>query len=160
MNTAAERLGQMAAFGAGGWALENLLFGPRYAALFRGAKVPFLPVYAFGGISIALVAPHLRAAAVPWPVRALVYAGVLSAVEYAGCQIDRRALGSCSWDYSGDACATTVRGCVDAPHAAMWGALGLLVERAVVSPTACRAKHLPGRFLPRREESFRPHSRN
>jgi hypothetical protein len=48
-------------FGAGGWAIENVLFKeePRYSALFKGEKVPFLPVYAFGGAAVMLLAPRL-----------------------------------------------------------------------------------------------------
>ena len=114
-------------FGIAGWALESAIFGPRSSAVFGGREVPFLPVYAAGGIGVLLAAPQLRAAHVPWPLRAAAYAALLSAVEYAGCVMDRR-MGSCAWDYSGNACARPERGCVDLKHAALWGALGLVVE--------------------------------
>lgn len=115
--------------GAGGWAIENVLSrAPRYSALFKGARVPFLPVYALGGAAVLALAPHLRETEVPWYVRAAIYGGALSAIEYAGCLIDREMLGTCSWDYSSQACAEPSRGCVDFGHAALWGMLGLLVE--------------------------------
>jgi uncharacterized membrane protein len=116
------------AFGVAGWALENVLFGERYSAVWSGAKVPFLPVYAFGGAAIALAAPHLKASNVPMAARAALYAGALSGIEYAGCQIDRRTFKACSWDYSNQLCKVPAEGCVDLEHAGLWGVLGLLVE--------------------------------
>lgn len=136
-----------ALLGAGGWVIENTLskappddgvVGPgpaehtrrgRYSALFKGERVPFLPVYAFGGGAVMLLAPRLRETELPWYTRAAIYAVTLSAVEYAGCLIDREVLGACSWDYSRKNCADSSRGCVDFGHATLWGMLGLLVEK-------------------------------
>lgn len=118
-----------ALLGTAGWALENVLFAPRYSALFRGRHVPFLPVYAIGGSAAMMLAPHLKKAQVSWPLRAAAYAALLSGIEYVGCQIDRRDLGACSWDYSDQACAAPRVGCIDIPHALLWGAFGLLLER-------------------------------
>lgn len=119
-----------ALFGAGGWAIENMLSKKaRYSALFKGERVPFLPVYAFGGATVMLLAPHLRESRLPWYTRAAIYAVTLSAVEYAGCAIDRKVLGACSWDYSQGACIHPSQGCVDFGHAALWGMLGLVVEK-------------------------------
>ena len=120
---------QGAFFGVAGWMLENAMFGQRFSALFGGRRVPFLPVYAIGGSTALALAPRLRKANVPWPLRAAAYAALLSGVEYAGCQFERRQLGACSWDYSGAACAKPNQGCIDLPHALLWGALGLLLER-------------------------------
>lgn len=123
-----------ALFGAGGWAIENLsLLGSsepkRYSALFKGERVPFLPVYAFGGAAVMLLAPRLRETELPCVARAAIYAVTLSAIEYAGCLIDREVLGACSWDYSQKRCANPSQGCVDFRHAALWGMLGLLAEK-------------------------------
>lgn len=119
-----------ALLGVGGWAIESSLSKePRYSALFKGSRVPWLPVYAFGGAAAMLLAPRLRERDLSWPVRAAIYAAVLSGVEYAGCLIDREALGACSWDYSQEHCAKPLRGCVDFKHAALWGMLGLLAEK-------------------------------
>jgi uncharacterized membrane protein len=123
--------------GVAGWAAENVTSDePRYSALFKGAHVPFLPVYAFGGGAFLALSPRLRD--LPWYARAAAYAAVGSAVEYAGCVIDRRALGACSWDYSGNACSRPGAGCVDFEHAALWGMLGLLVERLQSEETTWR----------------------
>src|SRR5271154_3215174 len=89
-----------ALFGAGGWALENVLFGSRYSALWAGHKIPVLPVYAVGGLTAESLGPWLLEHEVPWYARAAVYAFVLSGVEYAGCFFDREVLQACSWDYS------------------------------------------------------------
>ncbi len=128
-NTTVEAVVAKAAlFGTAGWAAENLLFGPRYSALFHGRKVPFLPVYAAGGLAVIATAP--RIAPLPWPVRGVVYALAATAVEYVGCQIDRRALDARSWDYGqSDGLAEKTDGCLDWKHSAMWGALGLLAEK-------------------------------
>jgi uncharacterized membrane protein len=95
-------------FGMGGWAIENVLSKePRYSALFKGEKVPFLPVYAFGGAAVMLLSPRLRDADLPWYARAAIYAGTLSGDEYVGCFLDREVLEACSWDYSRKDCAKT-----------------------------------------------------
>lgn len=116
-------------FGIAGWVAENALCDTdRYSSLFRGAKVPFLPVYAFGGIAVTQAAPYLSG----WPTlaRGLTYAVLGTAVEYAGCQIDRKLLNSRAWDYgSRDALARSSQGCVNFAHSALWGGLGLIAEK-------------------------------
>ena len=118
-----------ALFGAGGWAVENVLFGSRYSALWGGAKIPVLPVYAIGGLTAEALGPWLLEREVPWYARAAIYAAVLSGVEYAGCFFDRDVLGACSWDYSKQDRAEPLKGCIDWKHAAIWGALGLVIEK-------------------------------
>lgn len=110
----------LAAAGTGiaGWVLENVAFGPRYSAHLPG--VPFLPVYAVGGATIALLAPHLSA--MDPAGRALIYAGTLTGVEALAGYVER-AQGRKSWDYGGSP--------VDLPHAALWGGLGLLAESMI-----------------------------
>lgn len=116
-------------FGVAGWVAENALCDrDRYSALFRGAKVPFLPVYAAGGVVMTEAAPYVS----KWPVlaRGLSYAILGTAVEYAGCQIDRKLLGSRSWDYGQrDALARSSEGCLNFTHSALWGMLGLVAEK-------------------------------
>src|ERR1700674_844053 len=86
-----------ALFGVGGWAGENLLFGPRYSPVFQGHKVPLLPVYAAGGLAMIAAAPHVAR----WPVlaRGVLYSAIGTAIEYAGCQLDREVFAGRSWDY-------------------------------------------------------------
>jgi len=126
------RLGEFAlktaAFGVGGWAIENAIFGPRYSSWWRRARIPFLPVYAVGGAAVLLTAPQLKKRNVPWWVRLPIYAALLTGIEYVGCQIDRRIFNACSWDYSKQNCGKPYEGCIDLKHAAVWGALGLVAE--------------------------------
>ena len=117
-----------AAFGVGGFVVENTFFGPRYSALFGGIAVPVLPVYAAGGLAVQAIAPHIRD--VSFFGRAAIYAAALSGIELAGCWFDRDVLGACSWDYSKHGCKKSLAGCIDLKHAALWGALGMLVEGA------------------------------
>jgi len=130
-----------AVYGVGGWMLENTFFGPHYSAIFGGVAVPLLPVYAAGGLAVGAAAPKLKEANVPWWGRALAYAAGLSAIEYAGCRIDRDFLGDCAWDYAGNRCLEPARGCVDMKHALAWGALGLLVEKLEASAGETRPIH-------------------
>lgn len=115
-----------ALFGIGGWALENAIYGPRFSAVFGRAKVPFLPVYAVGGATILLTKPHLKK--IPWILRVPIYTALLTGIEFVGCQIDRRVLGACSWDYTNAGCAHALDGCVNVSHSLLWGALGVFVE--------------------------------
>lgn len=117
-----------ALFGVAGWAGENLLFGPRYSAAFGGRHVPFLPVYAAGGLTMLLAAPKLADKSLL--VRALAYAAIGTTIEYAGCRLDRDVLAARSWDYKKrDGLAVSTDGCLSWTHTALWGALGLVVEK-------------------------------
>jgi uncharacterized membrane protein len=115
-------------FGVGGWVIENALCGDRYSSVFRGHKVPFLPMYAAGGLTVTAAAPKIA----HWPTlaRGFTYAFLGSAVEYLGCRIDRELLSSRGWNYGNrDALARSTEGCVDFAHSALWGGLGLLAEK-------------------------------
>lgn len=119
------------AFGVGGWVVENTLFGPKNSKLFDGIKVPVLPGYAAGGLAVQALAKSPSIRNLSWWQRAAVYGATLSAVELAGCFIDREVIGACSWDYSKGGCKSPLRGCMDLKHVAVWAALGLLVEKAL-----------------------------
>lgn len=106
------------ATGIAGWVLENTLFGQRYSAL--APNFPFLPVYAAGGAAISLLQP--RIANMHPLARFLIYAGALTAIEGTAGIIERHQ-GRMSWDYHGSP--------IDLPHAAAWGALGLLADYVI-----------------------------
>lgn len=117
-----------ALFGVAGWVGENILFGPRYSPVFQGHKVPLLPVYAAGGLAVIAAAPRL--AGKPLLFRAIVYAAMGTAIEYAGCQLDRKVFDGRSWDYGEiDGLAERTDGCISWRHTALWGGLSLLAER-------------------------------
>ena len=117
-----------ALFGVAGWAGENILYGPRFSPVFQGHKIPLLPVYAAGGLAVIALAPRL--AGKPLIFRALVYAAVGTAIEYAGCQLDRKIFDGRSWDYGKiDGLAETTDGCISWRHTALWGSLGLVAEK-------------------------------
>lgn len=120
--------GKAAVAGVLGWAGENALYGPRYSQVWRGRRVPFLPVYAAGGGAVAALAPRL--AGLPFPVRGAIYGATAMGIEFLGCQIDRRFFGARSWDYEGkDALAEKTGGCVDWKHSLLWAGIGLLAEK-------------------------------
>ena len=106
--------------GVAGWVIENTVAPPRNARLVPG--LPFLPVYAAGGVAIALLAPHLQNQGPA--ARAVIYGSTLTGLEYATCKLDR-ATGGKTWDYGG--------GCIDLPHAALWAVMGLLAESAIAT---------------------------
>ena len=117
-----------ALFGVAGWAGENILHGPRYSPVFQGHKVPLLPVYAAGGLAVIATAPRL--AGKPLLFRALVYAAIGTAIEYVGCQLDRKVFDGRSWDYGKiDGLSESTDGCINWRHTALWGGLGLIAEK-------------------------------
>lgn len=126
-----EIVSKVAMFGIAGWVFENALCGDRYSTLFRGAKVPFLPVYAVNGVVLTTAAPYIA----NWPVfgKGLAYATLGTAVEYVGCQIDRRILEQRAafspGGFGTDALARASGGCVNYTRSAMWAGLGLVAEK-------------------------------
>ncbi len=135
-NTSIEAVvAKTALFGVAGWAAENVVFGPRYSAMFQGHRVPFLPVYAAGGLAVMAAAPHIKG----WSAiaRAAVYAALGTAVEYAACQLDRKVFAARSWDYgNSDGLAGSTDGCLSWRHTVLWGGLGLLAEKMSAPPVA------------------------
>ena len=115
-------------FGVAGWVAENALCGQdRYSAVFRGAKIPFMPIYAANGMVLTAAAPYVS----KWPIlaRGLAYAILGTGVEYVGCKIDRQLL-TRSWDYGrNDSLARLSEGCVDFTRSALWAGMGLIAEK-------------------------------
>lgn len=122
-----ELVSKIAMFGIAGWVFENALCGDRYSPLFRGAKVPFLPIYAVNGVVLTAASPYVSS----WPVfgKGLAYASLGSTVEYIGCQIDRRLLEQHASFGGNDALARVSEGCVNFTRAALWGGFGLVAEK-------------------------------
>lgn len=128
-----EIVSKAAAFGLVGWVLENALCGDRYSSAFLGHKVPWLPLYAANGIALTSVAPYLSS----WPIfgRGLAYAALGTAVEYVGCQVDRKLLSQRAGVYGGgfggspDALFQASGGCVNFTRSVLWGGLGLVAEK-------------------------------
>jgi len=115
-------------FGVAGWVAENALCGTdRYSTIFRGAKIPFMPIYAANGVVLTAAAPYVS----KWPIlaRGLAYAILGTGVEYVGCRIDRQLL-TRSWDYGrDDSLARLSEGCVDFTRSALWAGMGLIAEK-------------------------------
>lgn len=130
MANVGEIIQKVAVFGVAGWLAENALCGDdRYSAIFRGAKVPFMPIYAVNGVALTTIAPYVS----KWPTlaRGLVYSLLGTGVEWVGCQIDRKLLGGQpAWDYGrGEALARATQGCVSFTRSALWGGMGLVAEK-------------------------------
>lgn len=126
-----EIVSKTALFGIAGWVLENGLCGDRYSAMFQGSKVPFLPVYAANGVALTAAAPYVSS----WPTfgKGMAYATIGTAVEYIGCQINRKILAQRAAFSPGfgspDALAGASGGCVNFTRAALWGGLGIVAEK-------------------------------
>ena len=105
---------KVALFGFAGWVAENALCGgDRYSPVFRGAKIPLMPLYAANGVALTGLAPYVK----NWPVlaRGLTYSVVGTIVEFVGCHIDRQILSKTqpTWDWGrGDSLARASDGCV------------------------------------------------
>ena len=122
-------ISKVAVFGVAGWLAENAICQQdRYSAIFRGAKIPFMPIYAVNGVALTAVAPYVSR----WPTlaRGLAYSLLGTGIEWVGCQIDRKLLSSQSWDYGrGDALANVTLGCVSFTRSVLWGGMGLVAEK-------------------------------
>jgi uncharacterized membrane protein len=125
-----ELITKVTAFGVAGWLAENAICGQdRYSAVFRGAKIPFMPIYAVNGVVLTAASSYVS----KWPTlaRGLAYSTLGTIVEYAGCQIDRHLLSKQpSWDYGrGDSLARAADGCISFTRSALWGGMGLIAEK-------------------------------
>lgn len=118
-------------FGVAGWVVENALCPQdKYSTVFRGLRVPFLPIYAINGLALTGAAPYVS----KWPTlaRGLAYSVLGTAIEYAGCQIDRKFLATRgpSWDYGRtEALSRASEGCVSFTRSALWAGFGLVAEK-------------------------------
>ena len=129
MANAGDIIQKVALFGVGGWFAENALCQQdRYSSVFRGAKIPFMPIYAANGLALSGLAPYVS----KWPTvaRGLAYAVLGTTVEWLGCQIDRQLLGGNAMVMRGsDALTQLSSGCVNFQRSVLWGGLGLLAEK-------------------------------
>lgn len=132
MANVGEIIQKVTVFGAAGWLAENAVCAQdqyRYSSLFRGLKIPFMPIYAVNGLALTAVAPYIS----KWPTlaRGLGYSLLGTTIEWVSCQIDRKLLGGRpSWDYGrNEALAVATEGCVSFTRSAMWAGVGLLAEK-------------------------------
>lgn len=116
-------------FGVAGWVAENALCQQdRYSAVFRGAKIPFLPIYAANGFVLTAAEPYVS----KWPIfaRGLAYSVLGTAVEWLGCKIDRQLLNTPAGVYGqSDSLSRLSEGCVDFTRSVLWGGMGLIAEK-------------------------------
>ena len=123
-----EIIQKVAIFGTAGWLAENAVCQEsRYSSLFRGAKIPFMPVYAANGLVLTAAAPYLSKW--PWLARGLVYSLLGTGVEWLGCQVDRQLLGGRVSFGPSDALTQLSGGCVNFTRSALWGSMGLIAEK-------------------------------
>jgi len=110
--------------GVGGWAIDNAYTGPHhtgYSWVMGGqeTKIPFMPVYAVGGITLSQIVPFVQERS--FFERFAIYGSSLGFVEWSACKLDR-SLGRRSWDYSGS--------CTDIEHIVAFGLVAMLIEPA------------------------------
>lgn len=115
-------VGSFVLFGVAGWVIENVKRGPTFSKAFNGARVPFLPVYAFGGLAVVAAAPYIRN--LPIWQRFFLYGVATTAVEGIAGIIDRVDGDRPSWDYNGSP--------INLGYSLLWASGALLVEQAVI----------------------------
>lgn len=122
-----EIIQKVAIFGVAGWLAENAICQQdRYSNVFRGAKIPFMPVYAANGVVLTAASSYIENW--PWLARGLVYSLLGTGVEWLGCQLDRQLLGGRVMYLPPDALAKLSSGCVSFTRSAVWGGMGLVAE--------------------------------
>ena len=126
-----EVISKVALFGAAGWVAENALCQQeRYSSVFRGAKIPFMPVYAVNGIVLTAVSSAVKKWDWPGLARFLTYAVVGTGVEWTGCWLDKQVLGGTATNFGSiDALTRLSEGCVNFTRSALWGGMGLIAEK-------------------------------
>jgi len=115
-------------FGIAGWVAENALCQQdHYSPVFRGHRVPFLPIYAANGLAMGAAEPYIS----KWPTlaRGVSYAAIGTFVEYLGCKIDRELLNVQAGYGQADALARASDGCVNFTRSALWAGIGLVAEK-------------------------------
>ena len=134
--TAKSRVGDIIAkvtmFGVGGWLAENAICQQdRDSTLFRGSKIPVIAVYPVNGVVLSAASSFISKWGWPLVARGLTYSIIGTAIEYAGCQIDRQLISSKQPSNFGpvDALARSTDGCVSFTRSALWGGLGLVAEK-------------------------------
>jgi len=132
MANAGEIIQKVALFGVAGWVAENALCPQdpyRYSSLFRGLKIPIMPIYAVNGLALTAVSPWIS----KWPTlaRGLTYSLLGTGIEWVSCQLDRKVFGGkATWDYGrNEALAQLTEGCVSFTRSVLWGGMGLLTEK-------------------------------
>jgi hypothetical protein len=83
------------------------------------------PLYGAGGLVFEPVHDALRGS--PWPLRGLIWALLIFAVEYFSGWALRRCTGRCPWDYR--YARFHVQGLIRLDYFPLWFAFGLLLER-------------------------------
>lgn len=130
-NNLGDYVTKAAIFGFAGWILENAVCGDRFSGVFGGGKVPFLPIYAANGIALTSLSSYVS----NWPTlgRGLAYATLGTAIDYAGCQIDRKLLSQRAGQGGGfggsDSLFHMSDGCVNFMRSVVWGGMGLISEK-------------------------------
>lgn len=126
-----EFISKVAIFGVAGWVAENALCQQdRYSTIFRGAKIPFMPVYAANGVVLSAASSVVAKWNWPGLARFLTYAAVGTGVEWAGCWVDKQVLGGRGTNFgSADALLRLSDGCVNFTRSALWGGMGLIAEK-------------------------------
>lgn len=125
-------LARSALYGALGVAMELAFTGAMEVLRSRGRRArgrssPWMfPVYGLAGPLFEPAHDAMRDR-VPAPLRALVYAGGFTAVEYATGRLFREALGAAPWDYSH--ARWNLDGLIRADYMPLWGLAGLGLER-------------------------------
>lgn len=119
---------KVAIFGVAGWFAENAICQQdRYSTVFRGVKIPFMPVYAANGIVLTAASSYISKW--PWIARGIVYSLLGTGVEWLGCQVDRQLLGGRAMYVPPDALTQLSSGCVSFTRSAVWGGMGLIAEK-------------------------------
>ena len=123
-----ELIQKVAIFGTAGWLAENAVCQEnRYSLLFRGAKIPFMPVYAANGLVLTAASSYISSW--PWLARGLVYSILGTGVEWLGCQVDRQLLGGRVNFGPADGLTQLTGGCVNFTRSALWAGVGLIAEK-------------------------------
>ncbi|MCL2013958.1 MAG: hypothetical protein FWG69_03105 [Oscillospiraceae bacterium] len=92
----------------------------------RLVSTTYLWMFPIYGMGIVLEPVHNSIRGQMWPVRGLIYAGVIFALEYVSGLMIRQLTGVCPWNYTG---MYAVQGLIRLDFLPIWFCVGLIFER-------------------------------
>lgn len=126
--------GKFLLFGAGGWLMEYGWSGyPHYSRIWNRAEIPFLPIYAVGGLAGEKILLAANRRGMPFLVRHLMTTSILTGYELAAGLVAEKVYdGEKLWDYSDS--KFHYKGYVDLSHSLYWFGLSILFEQIFIKP--------------------------
>ncbi len=117
-------------YGLVGWIFEIVFTGT--GSLLRGSLgltgYTYLWMFPIYGLAVLLEPVHDGIRSAPWPIRGIIWVGLIFFIEYVSGWLLQNLIGFCPWDYSGFS-PYVVDGFIRLDFLPFWFLAGLIFER-------------------------------